>query len=129
MHDAPHAAFVTHLRELGATPPELFNAPDLLELDLPGLRTDFRACETYSPRNRARLPVPVVVYGGLADKDTSRETLYAWQEETTGSCLVRMFPGGHFFISDCANQVISALERDIFNALATEQKTLCAATP
>jgi len=95
---------------------------------LPGLRADFRACEIYSPHDRARLPVPIVVYGGLADKDTSRETLHSWQVETTGSCLVRMFPGGHFFISDCANLVISALERDIFNALAAEQIMPCVAT-
>ncbi|WP_407154409.1 thioesterase II family protein [Bradyrhizobium sp. STM 3557] len=95
---------------------------------MPGLRADFRACEIYSPQHRARLPVPIVVYGGLADRDTSRETLHDWQEETAGSCLVRMFPGGHFFISDCANQVVSALERDIFNALATEPIVPCTAT-
>jgi len=128
MHDAPHAAFVAHLRELGATPTEVFSAPDLLELILPVLRTDFRACEIYSPPDRRRLPVPVVVYGGLGDRDTSRETLHAWQEETAGSCLVRMFPGGHFFINECANQVISALKRDILDVLTTEQIGPCVAT-
>jgi medium-chain acyl-[acyl-carrier-protein] hydrolase len=129
MHDAPHAEFVAHLRELGATPPELFNAPDLLELILPGLRTDFRACETYAPPDRAPLPIPIVVYGGLGDKDTSRDTLNAWQEETAGACTVRMFPGGHFFVSDCANEVVAALERDIFGTLAREPTAPCAATP
>ncbi len=128
MHDAPHAEFVAHLRELGATPPELFSAPDLLELILPGLRTDFRACETYSPHDRAPLPIPIAVYGGLGDKDTTRETLHAWQEETAGACTVRMFPGGHFFVSDCANQVVAALERDIFGTLAQEPIASCAAT-
>lgn len=128
MHDAPHAEFVAHLKELGATPSELFSAPDLLELVLPGLRTDFRACETFSPQDRAPLPIPIVVYGGLGDKDTNRERLHAWQEETAGACTVRMFPGGHFFVSDCANQVVAALERDIFGTLAKEPKASCAAT-
>ena len=127
MADAPHAEFVAHLRELGATPPEVFSAPDLLELILPVLRTDFRACETYAPPHRPRLPVPMVVYGGLGDEDTSRDTLQAWQEETAGSCTVRMFAGGHFFINGCANQVISALERDLTDVLATEQIAPCAA--
>jgi len=128
MHDSPHAEFVAHLRELGATPPELFSAPDLLELILPVLRADFRACETYSPPVRRRLPTPIVVYGGLADKDTSRETLHAWREETAEACTVRMFPGGHFFISDHANRVISALERDILDAVTTKQIAPWAAT-
>jgi medium-chain acyl-[acyl-carrier-protein] hydrolase len=127
MADAPHSEFVAHLRELGATPPELFSAPDLLELILPVLRTDFRACESYTPPHRPRLPVPMVVYGGLGDEDTSRDTLQAWQQETTGTCTVRMFPGGHFFINDRANQVISALERDLRDALATEPIAPCAA--
>jgi surfactin synthase thioesterase subunit len=69
------------------------------------------------------------VYGGLGDKDTSRETLQAWQVETTGGCTVRMFPGGHFFVSDCARQVVAAMSRDIFDTLAREQIAPCAAAP
>jgi medium-chain acyl-[acyl-carrier-protein] hydrolase len=127
VHDASHETFIEHLRELGATPPELFGTPDLLDLMLPILRTDFRACETYLPPKRPPLPVPIAVYGGLGDDDTSRETLLAWQEETSGPCVVRMFPGGHFFIHDSADHVVSALERDIVGALATEQMTPCPA--
>ena len=121
MHGAPEAEFVAHLRELGATPPEVFNSPDLLELMLPILRADFRACETYRPHDRARLHINIAAYGGLGDADTSRDGLRAWQEETTGECVVRMFPGGHFFVSDCADRVVATLERDLFEALATER--------
>jgi medium-chain acyl-[acyl-carrier-protein] hydrolase len=121
IHDASHEAFIAHLRELGATPPELFSTPDLLELMLPILRTDFRACETYSPQTRPPLSVPMALYGGLSDEDTSRETLLAWRDETSGPCTVRMFPGGHFFIRDCADHVVATLERDIIGALATDR--------
>ena len=122
MHKAPDAEFVAHLRELGATPAEVFSSPDLLELMLPILRADFRACETYRPGDRPRLPINIAAYGGLGDTDTSRDGLLAWQEETTGQCVVRMFPGGHFFVSDHADQVVAMLERDLFDALATQQK-------
>lgn len=121
IHGASHEAFIAHLRELGATPPELFSSPDLLELMLPILRADFHACEVYSPHARPPLPVPIAVYGGLSDEDTSRETLLAWQKETSGPCTVRMFPGGHFFIRDCADHVVVTLERDIIAALATNR--------
>lgn len=121
MHKAPHAEFIAHLRELGATPPEVFNSPDLLDLILPVLRADFRACETYTPRGRTRLHVNIAAYGGLGDTDTSREALLAWEQETTGECVVRMFPGGHFFINDCADRVLAMLERDLLEAFPAER--------
>ncbi|MGJ4946583.1 thioesterase II family protein [Bradyrhizobium sp. HKCCYLS1011] len=120
-HDAPDAEFLTHLRELGATPPEVFGTPDLLELMLPILRSDFRACETYQPPNRPRLSVPIAAYGGLRDKETSKEALLAWGEQTTGRCTVRMFPGDHFFIGDSAGNVVLPLKRDLLEAVAAEQ--------
>jgi medium-chain acyl-[acyl-carrier-protein] hydrolase len=122
VHKASDAEFVAHLRELGATPAEVFSSPDLLELMLPILRADFRACETSRPGDRSRLHINIAAYGGLGDTDTSRDGLLAWQEETTGECVVRMFPGGHFFVSDHADQVVAMLERDLFDALATQQR-------
>jgi medium-chain acyl-[acyl-carrier-protein] hydrolase len=127
IHNSPKDTFIAHLRTLGATPPEVFDTPDLLELMLPILRNDFRACETYSPAEPAPLPVPIAVYGGLADKDTNREALFAWQRETSGPCVVRMFPGGHFFINERADHVVSTLERDLIGALASERLTPCPA--
>ena len=121
MHDASHAQFIAHLDELGATPPEVFNSPDLLELVLPVLRADFRACETYTPRDRPKLHLNIAAYGGLDDADTSRDDLLGWQLETTGECVVRMFPGGHFFVSDCPDRFVAILERDLLAALATER--------
>jgi medium-chain acyl-[acyl-carrier-protein] hydrolase len=126
MHDSSHAEFIAHLRELGATPPEVFKSPDLLELVLPILRADFRACEIYKPCDRSKLKVDIAAYGGLADEDPSRDTLLGWQQETTGECVVRMFPGGHFFVSDCADRVVAMLERDFVGALATEPAKPCA---
>jgi medium-chain acyl-[acyl-carrier-protein] hydrolase len=128
MHNAPDAEFLAHLRELGATPHEVFSSPDLLELMLPILRADFRACETYRPRDRPRLHIDVAAYGGLGDADASRDELLAWQEETTGECAMRMFPGGHFFVSDCADRVVTMLERDLMEALATERTNPYVAT-
>jgi medium-chain acyl-[acyl-carrier-protein] hydrolase len=121
MHKAPDAEFVAHLRELGATPAEVLSSSDLLELMLPILRADFHACETYRPHDRPLLHINIAAYGGLGDADTSRDGLLAWQDETTGECVVRMFPGGHFFVSDCPDRVVAMLERDLFEALATER--------
>lgn len=118
IHDATDADFIAHLRELGATPPEVIAADDLMALLLPILRADFRACETYVPERRGALSVPIVAYGGLDDVEVDATDLRGWRNETAGSCIVRMFPGNHFYIRDHAVTVAAALQLDLRTALA-----------
>jgi surfactin synthase thioesterase subunit len=92
--------------------------PDFLELMLPILRADFRASETYVPPNRPKLKIPIAAYGGLADVDVSRDQLLAWADETTAGCIVRMFPGDHFFLSTARERVVAMLTGDLVHALA-----------
>jgi surfactin synthase thioesterase subunit len=115
LHAASESEFIAHLRELGATPPEVLGSPELLDLMLPILRSDFRACETYVSSARFPLRTAIAVYGGLADEDTSSASLRAWSRETAAACVVRMFPGGHFFLRDCASKFAATLEHDLAN--------------
>jgi medium-chain acyl-[acyl-carrier-protein] hydrolase len=117
VHASSDEEFLARLRELNATPPEVLEAPELLELMMPILRADFRAAETYVPANRPKLGIPIVAYGGLLDPDVSRDQLLAWAEETTACCTVRMFPGDHFFLRTAREQVVTALTRDLTKAL------------
>lgn len=117
VHASSDDEFVARLRELNATPPEVLEMPDLLELMMPILRADFRAAETYVPAKRPKLDIPIIAYGGLLDSDVSRDQLLAWADETTARCTVRMFPGDHFFLRTARNDVIAALARDLNQAL------------
>jgi len=117
VHDAPDPKFLARLRELNATSAEILAMPDLLELMMPILRSDFRAAETYAPPRRPKLEVPIAAYGGLADADVGRDQLVAWKNETTGGCIVRMFPGDHFFLRSAAVRVVTMLVRDLTEAL------------
>ena len=121
MHAAPHAEFVAHLRELGATPPEVLESAELVDLMLPILRNDFRACETYHPPERPPLHTKIVAYGGLADEDIDREALLAWQHETRSRLALRLFPGGHFFVRECAGRVAITLQHDLAEALSLSE--------
>jgi medium-chain acyl-[acyl-carrier-protein] hydrolase len=118
VHDAPDAEFVAHLRELGATPPEVLESAELVDLMLPILRNDFRACETYSAPERPPLRTEIAAYGGLADKDADRDALLAWEQETLGRFALRLFPGGHFFVRECASRVAATLQRDMAETLS-----------
>lgn len=117
VHASSDDAFLARLRELNATPPEVLETPDLLELMMPILRADFRAAETYVPADRPKLDIPIVAYGGLLDPDVGRDQLLAWGNETTARCTVRMFPGDHFFPRTARDRVVATLTRDLTQAL------------
>lgn len=117
VHASPDEEFLARLRQLNATPPEVLEMPELLELLMPTLRADFRAAETYVPAKRPKLDIPIVAYGGLTDPDVTRDQLLAWADETTASCAVRMFPGDHFFLRTASDKVVTTLVRDLTQAL------------
>ncbi|CCD86085.1 putative thioesterase family protein [Bradyrhizobium sp. ORS 285] len=118
MHDTSDAVFIAHLRELGATPPEVIAENDLMDLLLPILRADFRACETYAPAPGRMLSIPIAAYGGLNDAEVDAAELRAWRKETTGPCVNRLFPGDHFYLRDHAATLAAALQHDLRAALA-----------
>jgi medium-chain acyl-[acyl-carrier-protein] hydrolase len=113
LHSLPEDEFREELRSLNGTPDELLEHPELMELFSPILRADFELCETYAFHEDAPLDVPISAFGGLEDKDVSREDLTAWKEHTRGPFRLRMFPGGHFFLNGARQQLIHAVSEDL----------------
>ncbi|MGQ4665499.1 thioesterase II family protein [Metabacillus halosaccharovorans] len=97
-HNMPREMFLKKLRSLGGTPMEIFENPEALELYEPLLRGDFKLCDTYNYINREPLKCPMTILGGYQDKLTSMERLEKWSELTTGTAVVKMYHGDHFFI-------------------------------
>ena len=48
---------------------------------------------------RGPLSCAISVFGGAEDPLTPREHLEAWRNETKAAFRVRVFPGGHFYLS------------------------------
>lgn len=88
---------ISYLRELGGTPPIVFERPDLLELFLPTLRADLTVVATSGGPARPALDVALRVFTGRDDQEASPERMAAWREETTGPYALDVVPGGHFF--------------------------------
>ena len=93
-------AFVNAInRRYAGMPQEVLNDPELLALLLPALRADVAALERYAPGVEAPLDCPITACGGLADTATPRLHLEAWRSETLGSFRLRLFAGGHFYLT------------------------------
>jgi medium-chain acyl-[acyl-carrier-protein] hydrolase len=112
----PEQEFIAELRRLNGTPREVLESPELKELFLPVLRADFELVETYVYEPEPPLACDIYVYGGLQDTGVPAASLKAWQQQTSGTFKVRMFPGDHFFLHTSV-ELVHALRRDVLDLL------------
>ncbi|GEO42589.1 medium-chain acyl-[acyl-carrier-protein] hydrolase [Skermanella aerolata] len=103
------AALVREMAAMGGTPAEVWDHPELVELLLPILRADFRACETWQPTAGFQLDIPIHVFSGADDDHVLVERLGDWQRHTVRGCTVSLFPGGHFYLPAARTDVIARI--------------------
>ena len=113
----PEKEFIAELRRLNGTPKELLDSQELKQLFLPTIRADFELVDTYVYEPGEPLGCSIHAYGGLEDSPVPVDNLKAWQKQTLRPCVVRMFPGDHFFIHSYPADVINMLRRDVFTYL------------
>lgn len=105
--------FLQEIRRLNGTPPEVLADDEMRALVLPVLRADFALVEAYSYREGEPLNAPITALGGLADDNVTRAELEAWQAQTRSGCVVRMFPGDHFYIQTARPLLLQIVARDL----------------
>jgi medium-chain acyl-[acyl-carrier-protein] hydrolase len=109
----PDSEFIEEVRRLNGTPQEVLEHPELMQLMLPLLRTDFAVVQTYIHATGEPLSAPITAFGGLLDHDVRREYLEAWSKQTAARFSLRMFPGDHFFLHTSQALVLKALAQDL----------------
>lgn len=109
LHRRGDDAIVAELRRHSATDDRLLADQELLRMILPALRSDYRAIETYRERPGTRLRCPLTVLVGTADPLVTPDEAEAWRAHTTGPTDVRYFPGGHFYLTERAEDVLAVV--------------------
>ncbi|HET6229653.1 MAG TPA: thioesterase domain-containing protein [Longimicrobiaceae bacterium] len=117
VYDKPDDEFIAELRELGGTPQEVLEHPELMRILLPLLRADVALNETYVYRDEPPLECPITAYGGLADLKATREETDAWRRHTAAVFTARYFPGDHFFVFSHRDLVLRTLAQDLHDLL------------
>lgn len=113
LHDLPKSLLIEKLAEYNGTPSEVLSNDELLNLLLPVIRADFELFETYEFQPESPLECHMVAYGGEEDCSIDQEGLAAWSEMSTGSFLLRMFPGGHFYINSSQSTFLQTFAKDL----------------
>lgn len=112
LYNLPKDELLAELQQLEGTPREILEHPELMDLMLPLLRSDFSICDTYEYTEEEPLSCPITAFGGLQDSDISRRKIEAWREQTSAMFTLRMLQGNHFFIH--SNETL------LLNLLATQ---------
>lgn len=113
IHDLPEEEFLTELKTLNGTPPEVLENPELMRMISTTLRADFSIAETYSCSERPPLSCPITVFGGVDDTLVLREDLEAWKVHTSSTFDLWHLPGDHFFIHTCDSLIQRILSREL----------------
>lgn len=103
--------------ELGGTPKEFFEHPELMEIFLPLLRSDFKNNETYSQdeNNIDPLDCNITVMYGTEDEMITSE-MKEWEKYTRRDFKLHALDGGHFYLFDMAAEVV-----DLINNILIEE--------
>ncbi|MFG3228819.1 thioesterase II family protein [Kitasatospora sp. NPDC048194] len=100
---------LAELLKLGGTSEELLADPELREMILPPLRSDYTAIETYRGGDDAVLGCPITALTGDADLRVTVEEVCAWARHTSGPFDLREFPGGHFYLTEQLPAVLGVI--------------------
>lgn len=103
---------IAELRQLNGTDSALLD-DEMLRIALPAIRSDYHAIESYACEPGRKLSCPITVLTGDADSKTSLEEAQAWREHTTASFRLKVFAGGHFFLTEHRSSVNAEIATEI----------------
>jgi medium-chain acyl-[acyl-carrier-protein] hydrolase len=103
---------LTALIRYGGTPAAVMEQTELIAAILPAVRADLALSQTLRPPAGARLSCPITVFGG-ADDTIDSPALQAWSDLTADAFRIRMFPGGHFYLSGAGEALVDEIVREL----------------
>lgn len=111
VHRLTDAGILAEVRKMNGTASSVLGDDEMMRAVLPALRADYHAAETYSCAPDVTVSCPISALTGDGDPKTTVEEASQWARHTSGSFDMQVFPGGHFFITSHADQVIGLLSR------------------
>lgn len=100
---------MNEIKELGGTPLEFFEYPELKNIFLPIFKSDLKIAETLVEESEISiLNHDISVFIGKEENVTTQEA-NEWIQYTSEKCSIEYFEGGHFFLLDQRYTVIDSI--------------------
>ncbi|MGW4489475.1 thioesterase II family protein [Amycolatopsis sp. NPDC004368] len=106
VHLLDDQGLITEIESLGGTDAGLLRDPEIQNMILPAVRSDYRAIETYRAVPGKPLATPITALMGESDSHTTIAEVQDWASCTTASFDLVAFSGGHFFLVDHAPEIL-----------------------
>lgn len=111
--NGPDEGLVRYMREMGGTPLELLEDPELLGYLVAVLRADLTVLSTHTYQPDVRLDLPVTAFAGRDDLESTPAQIAPWAEVTTGPFALHTMDGGHFLDEDGLRLVTRTVTADL----------------
>jgi surfactin synthase thioesterase subunit len=109
VHRRDDDGILAEVRALNGTASSVLADEELMRAALPALRADYRAAETYWCAPDVMVKCQITVLTGDSDPKTDIAEARAWAQHSSGAFDLHVFPGGHFFLTERADEVIRIL--------------------
>jgi medium-chain acyl-[acyl-carrier-protein] hydrolase len=113
LYEMPKSMLLNELKHYEGTPESVLRESELMEIFLPILRADFKMGETYAYQNGNAIDCAITAFGGTDDNLASRQELEAWHKHTSSNFRLKMFQGGHFFIKNDRQKLMTEIVTDL----------------
>jgi surfactin synthase thioesterase subunit len=109
VHLRDDAGILAEVRKMSGTASSVLGDDEMMRAALPALRADYRATETYICSPETKVNCPITALTGDNDPKTTVDEAKAWAQQTTGAFDLHVFAGGHFFLTDHADEIVKLL--------------------
>src|SRR6266536_929963 len=113
VHLCDDAGIVAEIRLLNGSDSMLLDDEEIFRIALPAIRGDYQAIESYSCAPGRMLNCPITAITGDSDPRTTIAEAAAWRLHTTGHFRIKVFSGGHFYLSNHSSAVNAEIAADI----------------
>ncbi|PYQ61429.1 MAG: putative thioesterase [Acidobacteria bacterium] len=93
--------------------PVVLENEDLQAMLYPPLRAEYELVETYKYEEEAPLAIPLSVFGGTRDLETTSDELQAWSRQTVRRFRCRILEGNHMFVKTQREALLRDLSLDL----------------
>ena len=118
VHLRDDAGILAEVRRLNGTASSVLSDDELMRAALPALRADYTVAETYRCPPETTVSCPITVLTGDSDPKTTLDEASTWAQHTSAAFDLRVFSGGHFFLTDHTDEIIRLLDRHFHAARA-----------
>ncbi|MBS1803320.1 MAG: thioesterase [Acidobacteria bacterium] len=101
----------------GGIPAPVLAEKEFLASFLPTLRADIQLLEGYQRREADPLDCPITAFAGGSDATLTRPQVEAWREQTSSTFEVFFLDGGHHYLQDACELLVSHVRQTLLAAI------------